>query len=347
MSVNTKTSYRLAELAEQFNLQLSGDGNAVVEGLATLQDAGSSQLSFIANPNYAKYLANTNAAAVIMSESMAAQFQGSSLIAENPYLAFARITALFDTAPSYSAGIHPSAVVDPKATLDPSATVAAGAVVEAGAVIAADAYIGANTVIGADSSIGAATQLKAGVTIAHGCSVGASCIIHSGAVIGADGFGFAPEANAKGQRTWVKIYQLGAVVVADSVEIGANTTIDRGALDDTVIGEGVKIDNQCQIAHNVTIGDNTAIAAGTAIAGSTRIGRNCTVAGCVGIVGHIDIADDVHVTAMSMVSKSIAKAGSYSSSMPMMDTASWRKNAVRIRQLDKMARRLQDIEKSL
>ena len=348
MNINAQTgvSYSLTQLAAQFDLEFRGDGETNLSGLATLQDADPDQLSFLASANYAKYLTSTQAGAVILSAEFADTYPGNCLVSSNPYLLFAQLSAFFDRSPVVKAGIHSCAVIHKNAEVDLLASVAAGAVIEAGAVIAAGARIGANCVVGADTVIGENTLLHASVTLAHGVTIGQNCIIHSGAVIGADGFGFAPQ-RIEGGTQWVKIFQLGGVVIGDRVEIGANTTIDRGALGDTVIGDGVKIDNQCQIAHNVTIGDNTAIASATAIAGSAKLGANCTIAGCVGIVGHIDIADGVHITGMSMVSKSITSAGSYSSGMPMMDTAQWRKNAVRVRQLDKMANRIKRLEKSL
>ena len=339
-------SYSLAQLAAQFDLEFRGDGQINLSGLATLQDAGSNQLSFLASANYAKHLPLTQAGAVILTTAFADTYTGNCLVSSNPYLVFAQISALFDCAPVVKAGIHSCAVIHENAEVDALASVAAGAVIETGAVIAAGVRIGSNCVVGADTAIGENTILHANVTLAYGVTIGQDSIVHSGAVIGADGFGFAPQSTENGTQ-WIKIFQLGGVVIGDRVEIGANTTIDRGALGDTMIGNGVKIDNQCQIAHNVTIGDNTAIASATAIAGSTQLGSNCTIAGCVGIVGHIDIADGVHITGMSMVSKSIASAGSYSSGMPMMDTAQWRKSAVRVRQLDKMASRIKQLEKTL
>lgn len=338
-----KPSYSLADLAAKFDLQYRGNGELLLTGLATLKEAGPDQLSFLASANYSKYLDSCLAGAVILKPEFSESYSGNCLLADNPYLAFAHISRLFELAPVPQVGIHPSAVVHPTAIVDATAMVAAGAVIEAGAVIAPRVKIGANSVIGADASVAEGTLIHANVTIAYGVTIGPNCIIHSGAVIGADGFGFAPD-NSKGFVEWIKIHQLGSVVLGEAVEIGANTSIDRGALDDTRIGRGVKIDNQCQIAHNVIIGDNTAIAACTAIAGSASIGENCTIAGCVGIVGHIDIVAGVHVTAMSIVTKSISVPGSYSSSMPMMDTALWRKNAARIRQLDKMAKRISKLE---
>lgn len=341
-----RRNYTLAELADINTLEFRGDGHLEISGLGTLQGASSSELSFLASANYAKYLSTTNAGAVILSSKMAEQYIGNCLIATNPYLAFANISALFDVSRSAVAGVHRSAHVDSTATVDETASIAAGAVVEAGACIEAGVLVGANCVVGADTIIGANTRLYPNSTVAYGVTLGANCIVHSGAVIGSDGFGFAPNKTENGIE-WVKIHQLGGVVLGDNIEIGANTSIDRGALGDTIIGSGVKIDNQCQIAHNVTIGENTAIAASTAIAGSTSLGANCTIAGCVGIVGHLSIADGVHITGMTMVSKSITKAGSYSSGTSMMDTASWRKNAVRMRQLDQMSKRISSLEKSL
>lgn len=343
---NTPGNYTLSELADIYSLELRGDADLEICGLGTLQEATSSELSFLASANYAKYLSTTTAGAVILSREMAELHIGSCLIAANPYLAFARISALFDISPKSIAGVHSAAHVDATANIDETACVAAGAVIEAGACIETGVSIGANCVVGEDAVIGVNTQLHANSTVAYGVTLGANCIVHSGAVIGSDGFGFAPNKIDSGIE-WVKINQLGGVVLGDNVEIGANTSIDRGALGDTIIGNGVKIDNQCQVAHNVTIGDNTAIAASTAIAGSTSLGANCTIAGCVGIVGHLTITDGVHITGMSMVSKSITKAGSYSSGMPMTDTASWRKNAVRMRQLDQMSKRISSLEKSL
>lgn len=341
-----RRSYTLAEIAEINDLKFRGDENLDIFGLGTLQEATSAELSFLASANYAKYLSTSKAGAVILSSAMAEEFVGNCIIASNPYLAFAKISALFDFSPSAEARVHSAAHIDSSASVDASASVAAGAVIEAGVSIAAGVSIGANCVVGADTVIGENTLLHPNSTIAYGVTLGANCIVHSGAVIGSDGFGFAPNKTDRGLE-WVKIYQLGGVILGDNVEIGANTSIDRGALGDTVIADGVKIDNQCQIAHNVTIGSNTAIAAGAAIAGSTSVGANCTIAGCVGIVGHLSIVDGVHVTGMSMVSKSITKAGSYSSGTPMTDTVSWRKNAVRMRQLDQMSKRISILEKSL
>ena len=279
---------------------------------------------------------------MVLRPEDADDFAGNRLLLDNPYLGYARLTALFDRVPVAPAGIHPSAVVAPSATVAPSAAIGANAVVEANAEVGAGTQVGAGCYIGRDTIVGADTRLYAGVCLYHGVSLGKDCIVHSGAVIGADGFGIVPG----GPETpgWVKIHQLGGVDIGDDVEIGANTTIDRGALDNTVIEAGVRLDNQVHIAHNVRIGRNTAIAGCVGIAGSTTVGANCTIAGAAGIIGHLQIADNVHITAMTLVTKSIKKPGSYSSGTPLAATREWRKNAVRFGQLEKTAVRLKRLE---
>lgn len=336
----------LARLAEQLGADLrlapGADPEQVPTGLNTLQDATPGQVSFLANANYRRFLVETRACAVLLSEELAAECPVSALVVDDPYHAFARATALYDRTPQPAKGIHPSASVDPDADVDSSASVAPGAVVEAHARIGAGAVIGANCIVGESSEIGAGTRLYPGAVIYHGCSIGRDCVIHSQAVIGADGFGFAPH-----QRRWTKIHQLGGVEIGDEVEIGAVTCIDRGALGNTVIGRGVKIDNQVQIAHNVQVGDYSAIAACSAVAGSATIGKHCTLAGGAGVVGHVTVADGSHITARTLVTKSIDSAGSYSSGTPFSDSRNWRRNAVRYGQLDQMARRLKELEKRL
>ncbi len=336
----TKKQFRLQDLASIVDAKLVGDADCLISGLNTLQNAKSGELAFLANPTYQKYLATTAASAVIIHPKQADDYSGNKLILANPYAGYACLTSTFTNLPSATAGIHPSAVFSAQAVVASDATIAALAVIEDGAVIESAAVIGPGCVVGSDSIIGEGTRLHANVTIYHGVSIGKHCILHSGCVIGADGFGFAP--SAKG---WVKIHQLGGVVIGDNVEVGAGTTIDRGALDNTTIGNGVILDNQIQIAHNVQIGDNTAIAGMVGVAGSTTIGKNCTIAGKVCIAGHLTIVDGVHVTAMSLVSKSIVEAGSYSSGTGLDASAQWRKNAVRFNQLDKLARRLAELEK--
>lgn len=340
-----RQQYTLAELADLLAADCVGDSKLIISGLATLSSATTGQMSFLANSKYQKELESTKASAVILAQHMAEACPTNCLISDNPYLTYAKASQLF--APKklgHKGGIHPSAVIDHSALIDPSAYVAANAVVEAGVTIGANSFIGPGTVIGCDSVIGENCHFYANVSIYHDVTIQHRVTIHSGVVIGSDGFGFAPAAD-KMKGGWVKIAQLGGVRIGSDVEIGAGTTVDRGALDDTIIEDRVIIDNQVQIAHNVRLGDNTAIAACTAIAGSTRIGKNCTIAGCVGIVGHLTITDDVHITAMSMITRSIDKPGSYSSGTHMQDTTQWRKNAVRFGQLDAIAKRLQKIEK--
>lgn len=334
--------WTLADLAARVDAQLIGDGTQVVTGLATLQDANPDQLSFLANSQYRKYLADSQAGAVLLTEADAQAFKGNALVVANPYLAYARLSHLFDPKPRPSAGIHPSAVIAADAQVDPSASIGAGAVVEAGAVIGADVMLGAQCYVGARSRIGAGGWLASRVTLYHDVIIGDRVVIQSGAVVGSEGFGFAGDAGQ-----WQKIAQIGGVRIGNDVEIGANTTIDRGALSDTRIGDGVKLDNQIQIAHNVQIGDYTAMAACVGISGSTRIGRHCTIAGGVGMVGHIEICDNVFVSGMTMVTRSITEPGAYSSGTAMQTSADWKKSAARFRQLDSLAKRVQQLEKQL
>ncbi|EZO25850.1 UDP-3-O-(3-hydroxymyristoyl)glucosamine N-acyltransferase [Pseudomonas aeruginosa] len=335
-------SYTLGQLAAHVGAEVRGDADLPIQGLATLQEAGPAQLSFLANPQYRKYLPESRAGAVLLTAADADGFAGTALVVANPYLAYASLSHLFDRKPKAAAGIHPTAIVAADAEVDPSASVGAYAVIESGARIGAGVSIGAHCVIGARSVIGEGGWLGPRVTLYHDVTIGARVSIQSGAVIGGEGFGFA---NEKG--VWQKIAQIGGVTIGDDVEIGANTTIDRGALSDTLIGNGVKLDNQIMIAHNVQIGDHTAMAACVGISGSAKIGRHCMLAGGVGLVGHIEICDNVFVTGMTMVTRSITEPGSYSSGTAMQPAAEWKKSAARIRQLDDMARRLQQLEKRL
>ena len=331
---------KLGQLAEFLGATLRGDPEKAITGLATLQEAGPTQLSFLANPQYRKYLAASQAAAVLLKAADADGFTGDALIIADPYLAYARISHLFDPKPKASVGIHPTAVVAEDAVVDPAASIGAFAVIESAARIAAGVTVGAHCFVGARSEIGEDGWLAPRVTLYHDVRIGKRVVIQSGAVIGGEGFGFA---NEKG--VWQKIAQIGGVLVGDDVEIGVNTAIDRGALADTVIGNGVKLDNQIQIAHNVQVGDHTAMAACVGISGSTKIGKHCMLAGGVGLVGHIDICDNVFLTGMTMVTHSITEPGSYSSGTAMQPAAEWRKSAARIRQLDDIARRLRQLEK--
>ncbi|MCQ4312074.1 UDP-3-O-(3-hydroxymyristoyl)glucosamine N-acyltransferase [Pseudomonas stutzeri] len=334
--------YTLGDLAEQLGAALRGDAAQTVSSLATLQEAGPDQLSFLANAQYRKFLAITRAGAVLLTPEDAESYAGAALIVANPYLAYARISHMFETRPHSPCGIHPSAIVEPSAHIDPSASIGAQVVIEANAWIGPDVVIGAQSFVGARSRVGAGGRLAPRVTLCHDVCIGERVVIQPGAVIGGEGFGFANQ-----QGSWEKIAQLGGVRIGDDVEIGANTTIDRGALSDTVIGNGVKLDNQIMIAHNVQIGDNTAMAGCSGISGSTKIGRNCMIAGGAGLVGHIEVCDNVFITGMTMVTRSITEPGSYSSGTAMQPAGEWRKSAARIRHLDDMARRLQHVEKRL
>ncbi|WP_369987786.1 UDP-3-O-(3-hydroxymyristoyl)glucosamine N-acyltransferase [Pseudomonas xanthosomatis] len=330
----------LGQLAEALGAQLKGPEALQITGLATLQEAGAGQLSFLANKQYRKFLDDTQAAAVLLKAEDAEGFAGNALIVADPYLAYARISHLFDPKPKAVAGIHPSAVVHEDAEVDASASIGPFAVIEAGARIGANVSVGAHCFVGARCVIGDGGWLAPRVTLYHDVTIGKRVVIQSGAVIGGEGFGFA---NEKG--VWQKIAQIGGVTLGDDVEIGVNTAVDRGALSDTRIGNGVKLDNQIQIAHNVQVGDHTAMAACVGISGSTKIGKHCMIAGGVGMVGHIDVCDNVFVSGMTMVTRSITEPGGYSSGTAMQPLAEWRKSAARIRQLDEMAKRLGQLEK--
>ncbi len=336
-------AYTLAELAEISGAEVSGDASLRIEGLATLQNARASQLSFLSNPKYEKHLQSTQAGAVILAPAMLQHCPVAALVHPDPYLVYARLSRLWERVPN-AAGrqIHATAVIDPSVTLGENVLIEAGVVVHADARIGDGVVLGANTVVGFATSIGDNTRLFANVSVYHDVHIGRNCIVHSGVVIGSDGFGFAPHRGA-----WVKIAQLGGVIIEDEVEIGANSTIDRGALDPTLIGKGVKLDNQVQIAHNVVVGDHTVMAAGCAVAGSTQIGKHCVLAGKVGVAGHLTIVDHCHVTAMSMVIKNLTEPGVYSSGTGIQPNAQWRKTIGRLRQLDRYAARLKDIEKTL
>lgn len=338
----TEKSYRLGDIAKALGAELKGDPEVQITGLATLSAAGPGQISFLANPAYGKYLADTRATAVILSPAAAKDAPTNVLLLDNPYLGYARLSHWFDPAPVPAPGVHASAVVDPSARIAESASIGPNAVVEAEAEIAENVVVGAGSFIGARCRIGRDTVIRPRATLAHDVVVGQRCHILSGAVIGSDGFGFA---NEKG--VWHRIAQLGSVVLGDDVEVGANTTIDRGALDDTVIGDGVKLDNLIQIAHNVHIGEHSAMAAMVGIAGSTRIGRHCVFGGASGVAGHLEIADQVHLTGMTLVTGDIRDPGVYSSGTSADTNRQWRKNAVRFRQLDVLARRVKELEKKL
>ncbi|WP_459200490.1 UDP-3-O-(3-hydroxymyristoyl)glucosamine N-acyltransferase [Pseudomonas tremae] len=333
---------KLGQLAEFLGATLRGDKDIEITGLATLQEAGPGQVSFLANPKYRKLLVDTQASAVLLKPADADGYTGNALVVPDTYLAYARISHFFDPKPKSSAGVHPTAVIATDALIDPAASIGAFAVIESGVRIAAGVSIGAHCFIGARCEIGEGGWLAPRVTLYHDVRIGKRVVIQSGAVLGGEGFGFA-----KDKGIYHKVAQIGGVTLGDDVEVGVNTAIDRGALANTRIGNGVKLDNQIQIAHNVQVGDHTAMAACVGISGSTKIGKHCMLAGGVGLVGHIDICDGVYITGMTMVTHSITEPGSYSSGTAMQPAAEWRKSAARLRKIDDMARRLQKLEKAL
>ncbi len=338
--MSKKTVYSLGELAELLEVELRGDSSLRVDGLATLKSAVPGKLSFLSNPRYVNQLASCKASAVIIDPELASACQSAQLVSSSPYVTYARASQLFLKDESAAAGVHPSANVHPSAVLGEHVSIGSHVVVEANAEIGEGAVIGAGSYVGARSRIGKHSRLFPNVTVYHDVSIGERAVVHSSVVLGADGFGFAFDG-----RQAIKIAQLGGVQIGDDVEIGAGSTIDRGALDDTVIGSGVKIDNQVQIAHNCVIGEHTIICGCSAIAGSTTIGRYCTIGGAVGIIGHLQIADKVMISAMSLVSQSIAEPGLYSSGTGLLESKEWKRNIVRFRQLDDMAKRLRELEK--
>jgi UDP-3-O-[3-hydroxymyristoyl] glucosamine N-acyltransferase len=322
--------FNLGDLAVRFGLGLRGEPSLRVSRVATLSHAGAGSLSFLANPRYRKQMESTRATAVLVGPENAAGCPVAALIDPNPYLAYARIADLLYPQAPFAPGIHPTAVVSPAARIAPSASVGPLAVIESEAEIGERAIIGAGCVVQRRARIGADSRLMPRVNVYDGVRIGKRCILHSGAVVGADGFGFAPDGG-----TWVKVPQVGSVQIGDDVEIGANTTIDRGAIDDTVVEHGVKLDNQIQVGHNVTIGSHSAIAGCVGISGSVTIGRRCMIGGGAGIAGHLTIADDVVVTGFTLVTTSIKKAGSYSGGMPAVESRMWWRTLARLRRLDK------------
>lgn len=332
----------LSTLAEHLGAQLQGDGAVMISAVATLENATSGQLTFLSNSKYRRFLQETQASAVLVSAVDAEFCPVNALIVPDPYVAFAKVAQLLDTTPRAASGIAATAQIDPSAVIGEGVAIGHHAVISAGAVIGAGCQIGAGCFIGEQAQLGAQCKLWPNVTIYHRVVLGTDCIVHSGAVIGADGFGFA---NQKGQ--WLKIPQVGTVIIGAQTEIGASTTIDRGALEDTLIGRNCIIDNQVQIAHNVQIGDHTAIAGCTVVAGSTKIGRYCVIGGACAINGHMEICDGVHITGMSMIIKSITEKGVYSSGMPAATNLEWRKNSARYRQLDQMYLRLRQLEQQV
>jgi UDP-3-O-[3-hydroxymyristoyl] glucosamine N-acyltransferase len=315
----------VAEIVARLGGQVVGDAGLVIERIATLDAAGPAHIAFLAHPRYRAQLATTRAGCVIVAPALAdeAAARGCAIVTPDPYLYYARLSQWWAEDSREAPGVHPSAVVEP------------------GARIAPGAHIGALSFIGAGAVIGAGTHIGARVVVGARCVLGARCIVHPGAVIGADGFGFAPTADGR----WEKIAQLGGVRIGDDVEIGANTCIDRGALDDTVLGDGVKLDNLVQIGHNVVVGAHTAMAGCVGIAGSARIGAHCSFGGGAIVLGHLEIADRVNVSAATVITRSIAQAGTYSGVFPFDDNAAWEKNAATLRQLHALRDRVRALEK--
>jgi len=330
---------RLADLAVRFGCELQGDPDAVIDRVAPLNDAGPGSLAFLANPRYRRHLASTGATAVVLDAAAAEDCPVAALVCRNPYATYARIAQLLYPAPPVVPGRHPSAVVDACADVHPTAWIGALAYVAGGTRIGARVSIGPGSLLLEGASIGPDSRLVARVTLGPGVRIGSRCIVHPGAVIGADGFGQALDAGA-----YVKVPQLGSVTIGDDVEVGANTTIDRGTIGDTVIDEGVKIDNLVQIGHNVRIGAHTVIAGCVGIAGSATIGKRCMLGGMVGVVGHLEICDDVALTGKTMVSSSITRPGVYSGALPAEDARVFRRNAARFRKLDELAYRVRRLE---
>lgn len=335
-------SYRLSDVVAQLGGRVQGDGEVCITQVATLENARPDQISFLSNSKYRGQLADTRAGAIILGEADAHATVLPCIVSDNPYAYFAKVSALFNPPPRFGSGVHPSAIIDVTAKISDSASIGQNVVIEAGASVAADSVIGAGCYIGANVIVGNKVRLYPRVTIYHDCVLGNNLIVHAGVVIGADGFGIAMD-----KERWVKVPQIGRVVIGDDVEIGANTTIDRGALDDTVIEEGVKLDNQIQVAHNVRIGAHTAIAGCVGIAGSAIIGRHCLIGGGARILGHLQLADHVEIAANTLVGKSIREAGAYAAIYPFSKAEDWRKNAVHLRHLDALSQRVKKLEQEI
>src|SRR5258706_3033203 len=328
----------LRDLIHKLGGEAVGEVDQPVHSVGNIDNADARQITFLANPKYRAALASTRAGAVIVSPGDRDVTSKPRIVAANPYAYFARVAQLFSPPPQVRPGVHPGAVVHASASIAATAEIAEFVSIGEGAVIGEGVYIGPGCVLGAQVSVGAGTRLNARVTLYAGSHIGARCIVHAGAVIGADGFGFAPEKGS-----WLKIPQTGRTVIGDDCEIGANTTIDRGALDDTVVGNDVKIDNLVQIGHNCAIGDHTVIAGCTGISGSTRIGKHVMIGGAASITGHIEICDEAIISGNTFITKSITEPGTYTSGMPHMTHRDWLRNAVHLRRLDAMAKAIKEL----
>lgn len=332
----------LSQLASQIGARLERGADSDVTEVCALHDGSATGVGYFGAEKYLGGLRATKAAAVIVAAKFAHEAPCACLVCENPALSFARAAALLHPREAPPSGCDSSAVVAPGASIDPTASIGPLSVIERDVTIGARVEIGPGCVVRRGSVIGDDSRLVASVTVCEGSVIGRRVLLHPGAVIGRDGFGFARDGDR-----WVRIPQVGRVRLGDDVEIGTNSAVDRGAIGETVVGDGVKIDNLIQIGHNVRIGDNTAMAACSGISGSTEIGKNCTIAGAVGMAGHLRIADDVHFTGMAMVTRSFEEAGAYSSGIPAMPSAEWRRNVARFRHLDDLARRLKRLEREV
>ncbi|MCF6440436.1 UDP-3-O-(3-hydroxymyristoyl)glucosamine N-acyltransferase [Pseudoalteromonas luteoviolacea] len=331
--------YTLSQLAEHLGATLEGNPEQPIVNIATLLNANDQEVAFLANKKYRSQLESTQAGAVILSAEDADYFSGNKLVCDNPYVAYAKLAQYMDTTPAAASSVHSTAVVDESASLGQNVKVGANAVIEAGAMIGDNVEIGAGCFVGKYARIGAGTKLWANVTIYHEVEIGEHCLFQSGSVIGSDGFGYANESGE-----WVKIPQIGTVIIGNRVEVGACTSIDRGAIDNTIIHDNVILDNQIQIAHNVEIGYGTAIAGCSVLAGSVKIGKYCQIGGMVAVNGHNEVCDGVVITGMSMVTKGISKPGIYSSGMPHTTNKEWRKNIAHLRNLSDFKARIKALE---
>ena len=333
------SSYTLAELANRVRARLHGDPDCVISRVETLRNAAPGAISFLANPCYRKYLAGTAASAVILAPELLEDCPAAALVSDNPYLAYARVAALFRRSPQPGRGVHPAARLAADVRLGEGVSIGPNCVLEEGVSVGSRSVIGPGCILGAGSQLGPDSHLAAGVTVCYGVVIGSRAHIHPGAVLGSDGFGLAKNGEA-----WESVPQLGGLRIGNDVEIGANTTIARGALDDTVIDDGVKLDSQVHIGHNVHIGAHTVLAGCVGVSGSAEIGRHCLIGGGVGIVGHLEIADDVIITGMSMVTRTIRAAGVYSSGVPAQGGKDWNRNLARLRRLESLIRRVEALE---
>lgn len=329
----------LAEIVERLGGELVGDPGVAITQVATLESAGPANIAFLAQARYRPQLRATRAAAVILPQGARDATEIPRILCDDPYLYFARVSALLNPSLEVEPGVHPSAEIEPDAQVAASARIGPGCHIGRRAEIGEGVWIEAGCTIGDQARIGEGSRLHPSVVVYARCVVGRRAIVHSGVVIGADGFGMAFDAGQ-----WLKIPQIGRVVIGDDVEIGANTTIDRGALDDTVIEDGVKLDNQIQIGHNVRVGAHTAIAGCVGIAGSARIGRHCTLGGAAMILGHLELADGVHISAGTLVTKSITRPGTYTGAYPIQENSAWRRTAARLRNLDRLEERIRMLE---